>query len=270
MPAGTRSGGEGWAGLAGQPERGGARTAGRALSADPSRKGRGGARAGGGAGRRAVTPAGARRRRRARGAAREARARGRAGGGCPGAAPPRRGAAGGGGGSASCPGPEEPRPPPPPPLANMADLEAVLADVSYLMAMEKSKATPAARASKRIVLPEPRYRLPGPAPPPAQPPSAAASDPLRPGGSGAPQLLPPAADFGERALRGRPRGSRLSSGTAEGCWEDSGREHRSAPAHSERPSKGLGACRVTSLDRLHTCLPLLSHSSVQPHPCASF
>ena len=27
----------------------------------------------------------------------------------------------------------------------MADLEAVLADVSYLMAMEKSKCTPAAR-----------------------------------------------------------------------------------------------------------------------------
>ncbi|XP_060048573.1 beta-adrenergic receptor kinase 2 isoform X2 [Erinaceus europaeus] len=40
----------------------------------------------------------------------------------------------------------------------MADLEAVLADVSYLMAMEKSKATPAARASKRIVLPEPSVR----------------------------------------------------------------------------------------------------------------
>lgn len=40
----------------------------------------------------------------------------------------------------------------------MADLEAVLADVSYLMAMEKSKATPAARASKRIVLPEPSIR----------------------------------------------------------------------------------------------------------------
>ena len=31
----------------------------------------------------------------------------------------------------------------------MADLEAVLADVSYLMAMEKSKCTPAARASKK-------------------------------------------------------------------------------------------------------------------------
>ena len=38
----------------------------------------------------------------------------------------------------------------------MADLEAVLADVSYLMAMEKSKSTPAARASKKIVLPDPR------------------------------------------------------------------------------------------------------------------
>ncbi|XP_047017097.1 beta-adrenergic receptor kinase 2 isoform X4 [Ictalurus punctatus] len=36
----------------------------------------------------------------------------------------------------------------------MADLEAVLADVSYLMAMEKSKSTPAARASKKIILPE--------------------------------------------------------------------------------------------------------------------
>ncbi|XP_046356007.1 G protein-coupled receptor kinase 3-like isoform X2 [Haliotis cracherodii] len=40
----------------------------------------------------------------------------------------------------------------------MADLEAVLADVSYLMAMEKSKSTPAARASKKIVLPEPSVR----------------------------------------------------------------------------------------------------------------
>lgn len=39
----------------------------------------------------------------------------------------------------------------------MADLEAVLADVSYLMAMEKSKLTPAARASKKIVLPDPRF-----------------------------------------------------------------------------------------------------------------
>uniref|UniRef100_A0A182NPU1 Uncharacterized protein n=1 Tax=Anopheles dirus TaxID=7168 RepID=A0A182NPU1_9DIPT len=38
----------------------------------------------------------------------------------------------------------------------MADLEAVLADVSYLMAMEKSKCMPAARASKKIVLPDPR------------------------------------------------------------------------------------------------------------------
>ncbi|TFK14124.1 ventricular natriuretic peptide-like [Platysternon megacephalum] len=40
----------------------------------------------------------------------------------------------------------------------MADLEAVLADVSYLMAMEKSKSTPAARASKKISLPEPSIR----------------------------------------------------------------------------------------------------------------
>ncbi|XP_077892823.1 uncharacterized protein LOC144373655 [Ictidomys tridecemlineatus] len=86
------------------------------------------------------------------------RPRVRARGGCPGAAPPRRGAAVGGGGSASRPGAQEPPPPPPPPLANMADLEAVLADVSYLMAMEKSKATPAARASKKIVLPEPSIR----------------------------------------------------------------------------------------------------------------
>lgn len=42
------------------------------------------------------------------------------------------------------------------PALKMADLEAVLADVSYLMAMEKSKSTPAARASKKIILPEPR------------------------------------------------------------------------------------------------------------------
>jgi hypothetical protein len=41
-------------------------------------------------------------------------------------------------------------------ISKMADLEAVLADVSYLMAMEKSKSTPAARASKKIVLPDPR------------------------------------------------------------------------------------------------------------------
>ncbi|XP_068095120.1 G protein-coupled receptor kinase 3 isoform X3 [Hyperolius riggenbachi] len=40
----------------------------------------------------------------------------------------------------------------------MSDLEAVLADVSYLMAMENSKSTPAARASKKIVLPEPSIR----------------------------------------------------------------------------------------------------------------
>ncbi|KAF4532164.1 hypothetical protein B566_EDAN002225 [Ephemera danica] len=43
----------------------------------------------------------------------------------------------------------------------MADLEAVLADVSYLMAMEKSKCTPAARASKKIILPDPRYEHQG-------------------------------------------------------------------------------------------------------------
>lgn len=42
-------------------------------------------------------------------------------------------------------------------LVKMADLEAVLADVSYLMAMEKSKCTPAARASKKIILPDPRW-----------------------------------------------------------------------------------------------------------------
>ena len=40
----------------------------------------------------------------------------------------------------------------------MADLEAVLADVSYLMAMEKSKCTPAARASKKILLCDPSVR----------------------------------------------------------------------------------------------------------------
>lgn len=39
----------------------------------------------------------------------------------------------------------------------MADLEAVLADVSYLMAMEKSKSTPAASASKKIILPDKRF-----------------------------------------------------------------------------------------------------------------
>lgn len=36
----------------------------------------------------------------------------------------------------------------------MADLEAVLADVSYLMAMEMSKQTP--ESSKKIILPDPR------------------------------------------------------------------------------------------------------------------
>ena len=37
----------------------------------------------------------------------------------------------------------------------MADLEAVLADVSYLMAMERSKA-PAAKTIKRLTLPDAR------------------------------------------------------------------------------------------------------------------
>ena len=41
----------------------------------------------------------------------------------------------------------------------MADLEAVLADVSSLMAMEKSKSTPAASASKKIILPDRRFVL---------------------------------------------------------------------------------------------------------------
>lgn len=41
-------------------------------------------------------------------------------------------------------------------FVEMADLEAVLADVSYLMAMEKSRSQPAARASKKIILPDPR------------------------------------------------------------------------------------------------------------------
>jgi hypothetical protein len=34
----------------------------------------------------------------------------------------------------------------------MADLEAVLADVSYLMAMEKSKCTPAARYVTKLLI----------------------------------------------------------------------------------------------------------------------
>lgn len=37
----------------------------------------------------------------------------------------------------------------------MADLEAVLADVSYLMAMERSKG-PAAKAIKKLALPDAR------------------------------------------------------------------------------------------------------------------
>ena len=40
-------------------------------------------------------------------------------------------------------------------LAVMADLEAVLADVSYLMAMERSK-TPAAKTIKKVTLPDAR------------------------------------------------------------------------------------------------------------------
>ncbi|CAK8679092.1 unnamed protein product [Clavelina lepadiformis] len=40
----------------------------------------------------------------------------------------------------------------------MADLEAVLADVSYLMAMEKSKGAPATRALKKMPLPDPSIR----------------------------------------------------------------------------------------------------------------
>ena len=37
----------------------------------------------------------------------------------------------------------------------MADLEAVLADVSYLMAMERSKA-PSAKTIKKVTLPDAR------------------------------------------------------------------------------------------------------------------
>ena len=39
----------------------------------------------------------------------------------------------------------------------MADLEAVLADVSYLMAMEKSRNEPYKRSTKKVQLPDPRY-----------------------------------------------------------------------------------------------------------------
>ena len=42
-------------------------------------------------------------------------------------------------------------------LVTMADLEAVLADVSYLMAMEMSKQTP--ESSKKIILPDPRWEF---------------------------------------------------------------------------------------------------------------
>ena len=37
----------------------------------------------------------------------------------------------------------------------MADLEAVLADVSYLMAMERSRA-PSPKTIKKVTLPDPR------------------------------------------------------------------------------------------------------------------
>ena len=40
----------------------------------------------------------------------------------------------------------------------MADLEAVLADVSYLMAMEKIRNEPYKRSTKKVQLPDPRYR----------------------------------------------------------------------------------------------------------------
>uniref|UniRef100_A0A8I3SBB3 G protein-coupled receptor kinase n=5 Tax=Canidae TaxID=9608 RepID=A0A8I3SBB3_CANLF len=94
----------------------------------------------------------------------------------------------------------------------MADLEAVLADVSYLMAMEKSKATPAARASKKIVLPEPRYRPPGPRRPPrSRPPRPPATPCVREGRRSAsaaaprPGLAVPVSEVGLRGLLGAPR-----------------------------------------------------------------
>ena len=40
----------------------------------------------------------------------------------------------------------------------MADLEAVLADVSYLMAMEKSKTIASSRTNKKLILPDPSVR----------------------------------------------------------------------------------------------------------------
>ena len=39
----------------------------------------------------------------------------------------------------------------------MADLEAVLADVSYLMAMEKSQNEPSKRSTKKVQLPDRRF-----------------------------------------------------------------------------------------------------------------
>ena len=38
----------------------------------------------------------------------------------------------------------------------MADLESVLADVSYLMTIEKSR-NPGAKTLKKVVLPDPRF-----------------------------------------------------------------------------------------------------------------
>lgn len=91
----------------------------------------------------------------------------------------------------------------------MADLEAVLADVSYLMAMEKSKATPAARASKRIVLPEPRYQLPRPAPARSRRPLRPPATPCFLEGQALNLRCPGAGDTAERAMRGQPRCSSL-------------------------------------------------------------
>lgn len=291
-PAGTLPGGKGRDAAGCSAGRGGAPTAGSARPADRSPQGRGrrvrgaararGGRRGGAArrdpgGREAAARAGRGAGRRALGG------RGLAGGGCPGAAPPRRGAAGGGGGSASRPGPEEQ---PPPPLANMADLEAVLADVSYLMAMEKSKATPAARASKKIALPEPRYGRPGPRrfPLGRRPPSpAAASDPPRPGG-----LAPCAAASGRRpqvpGAAGGPRRAWLWKGASEGCWGTPGESASKCPArragapqpaasgcgcHCAGPDPSLSLPPVPPLSRPTSSpwspLPLCC-VSVPPHP----
>lgn len=84
----------------------------------------------------------------------------------------------------------------------MADLEAVLADVSYLMAMEKSKSTPAARASKKITLPEPRYRR----------------------------------------VTGRPGGHRPPPGTGGGGGGGGGGQRRPTPLGRPRGGGGVGGC----------------------------